>query len=436
VVGSDAVAPSSRNADGQDQSEEANRLIELLEFEIAQIRSEESRPGWSMWALLGGLATIAWLLTFQIEAGSPNPRNTVFIVLGLSVLHDSLRWVSLLIEGQAASKPARRLEFTHRMFSGGRNRIVLEIGWSVAMIVIAAWFRPLLPTFAVWAAWLFYGAFLLLMLVVLSFSYLKIPTPKEANPPRGAYIFFGALFVLGVVALFGLAGAIWGQDLSPTVNEFRVAGLLAVIIIIVRLLAQGQPRTPLLRTLVDIRRSLGLSKMDVESARRQAEIALAGMTVGEAVQDELGELLSLLEQSSVEIEASATELNAAKSAMPDDMVLSDDDKALLLAVLRSVEKHDADAKAAFDDFTKGYKALTRRLLVFNRVAPGARGDIEELLGKLGAALQEQLAKYTRENEALVTLKTLLESAEDEGEDARTLWQTAPGGPASRARSEG
>ena len=37
---------------------EKRHLEKLLEFEILRLQKEESRPGWSLWALLGGLATI------------------------------------------------------------------------------------------------------------------------------------------------------------------------------------------------------------------------------------------------------------------------------------------------------------------------------------------------------------------------------------------
>jgi hypothetical protein len=37
-------------------------LIDLINRETDQIESEQKRPGWTPWALLGALATLLWLL--------------------------------------------------------------------------------------------------------------------------------------------------------------------------------------------------------------------------------------------------------------------------------------------------------------------------------------------------------------------------------------
>ncbi len=42
-------------------------LIDLLEFEIKNVRSEESKPGWTTWALIASLASMLWLLTQELE---------------------------------------------------------------------------------------------------------------------------------------------------------------------------------------------------------------------------------------------------------------------------------------------------------------------------------------------------------------------------------
>lgn len=432
MVSSDSVILSSRNADGQDQSEEVARLIELLEFEIAQIRSEESRPGWSMWALLGGLATIAWLLTFQIEAGSADLRNTLFVVLGLSLLYDSLLWVLLLIKGQGPSKSARRLESTHRVFSEGRNRMVFEIGRSIAMIVIAAGFRPSLSTSTVWAACLFYGAWLFLMLVGVSLSYLRFPTPKDASLSWVVYVVFGTLFVLGVLTLFGVAGVIWRQDISPTMNEVRIAGLLVGGTIMAGFLARGRPRTPLLGALVEIRRSLGLGSMDVESARRQIDIALAGMTVGDVLQEDITELLSYLQQTSTELESAASELESARSMVVEEGIeISEAKSTVLNAVMRSIMDHVSDADAAFKKYDEGYKRIWRRFLVLKRALPSAREDLARLHKQLGEAGKDAECECARLGDELNRFLALVDSTEPPGAERVTADDAVTSGPSSR-----
>jgi hypothetical protein len=418
VVGTDSPIANSRNLDREDQSEESSRLVELLEFEITQIRSEESRPGWSTWALLGGLATIAWLFTFQIEADSLNLRNTLFVVLGLSLIYDSIAWVRMLIEGQGPSEPGRRFEFTNRVFSEGRCFMLFEAGRSVAMMVIASAFRPTLLALTVWSTYLFYGGLLVMTLVGLSVSYLRFPVPKGTISPRGTYSVVGTFLVLAVLALYGVAGAIWGQHVSPTVHECRIAGLLAVGIIMVRLLARGRPRTPLLKALVDIRRALGLTQIDVESARRQTEIALAGMTVGDAFQVDVEELLSQVTPASVELRAAASELAAGSTLIGEgDSAITEGQRALLDAVMSSTDKHVDEALAAQERFSLGYKKVQRRLAPLYRVLPGSRGEIVSLMERLLAAQADLNADTLRVKEELSAFCDQLESLEQRSDGA-------------------
>ena len=42
------------------------RLTALIEFEIERLHSQASQPGWTIWALLGALATIIWFLLSEL----------------------------------------------------------------------------------------------------------------------------------------------------------------------------------------------------------------------------------------------------------------------------------------------------------------------------------------------------------------------------------
>jgi hypothetical protein len=49
-----------------------SRFLDYLDTEIEQVQDEMSRPGWTRWAILGGLATISWLILQEWEKGLIN----------------------------------------------------------------------------------------------------------------------------------------------------------------------------------------------------------------------------------------------------------------------------------------------------------------------------------------------------------------------------
>jgi len=419
MAGEDLAASNSPEGPGEDESEavQTRRLIELLEFEIIRIRSEESRPGWSEWALLGAVATVAWLLTLQIEAHEIDALNTLVLVLAFSLACDSLGRLFPVAMRSTPSRASARFTFTHTLFSSSRTVAAVEAARCIALIGIAAYVRPVAGALVAAAAGGFYGVFLLLWLSTVVFSFLRWPVPVKASGGRWSSVALGVLIGLAMAGFLGLMGIIWRQDISPTVYDARVGGLLAGVGLMVGMLAGVRPHSPLVDSLVYIRQSLGLGHMDVESARRQTEIALAGLTAGEVLQDELSRLLSLLAKAAVQMEALAAEVDAARSVMPDDLAFSESDLALLSAAMRSARGHAEDARAATDECRQRFEALKRRVVVFGRLEPGSRPELEGLLDKLDAGLEQVLAKTALAEEALANVGRILGLANEEGEGA-------------------
>lgn len=127
----------------QETSEEFNRIIELLEFEITQIRTEESQPGWTTWALLGGLATTLWLFALEIENHGANLQTTLFLFLVFSLTLDTLKLLHRLISPSSSFlKSAFRFQSAYSQLSQTRASILLDIARSVVLILTARIFGP------------------------------------------------------------------------------------------------------------------------------------------------------------------------------------------------------------------------------------------------------------------------------------------------------
>lgn len=50
-------------------------MLAAIDYEIAQIEDEDKRPGWSKWALHGGIATLIWLALAEL-----GPKSNLTII--------------------------------------------------------------------------------------------------------------------------------------------------------------------------------------------------------------------------------------------------------------------------------------------------------------------------------------------------------------------
>jgi hypothetical protein len=423
MAGVELEAPGIPEGPVQNEAGETQirRLIALLEFEIGRIRSEESGSGWTTWALLGALATAAWLLTLEVEATAINATSVLCVLLVLNLAYDSFLGLVPLLLGPRPVPKSARLQLSYNVFSSSRRLLLFEAARCIGMIAIGAVGSAALGTIATISTLLFYAGWLLFVFCGLLLSYLKWPVLKDASPSSAAYCMFGALLALGAVALVGTLPSVWRYGAVSMTNEYRVGGLLFTILMVSRLLSRGRPRTPLLGALVDIRQSLGLGKMDIQSARRQTEIALAGMTVTDVLQEEIAELLSHLEQTSTELDSAASELEGASSTVVEEGTeISEAEGTVLRAVMRSIVDHIKNADAALAEYDDGYERLWRRFLVLQKIVPASGHDeLVRLHEKLGEAGKDAERKCARLGDELERFGALVQSTEGPGADQVT-----------------
>jgi hypothetical protein len=400
------------NNDDQNDSEAVDRLVELLEFEVDRIVAEESRPGWTAWALVGSLASALWLLASELESSVVNLQNVLFLFLTFSLAYDCIvRWLPSLIWWQGSPETTPRFRPSHIVLAQGRGATLLEIGRSIALVVIAAEIRPYVSTPYVVAVYVVYVAVILLGLVGFCMSFLEIPVlPASGRVGWVARAMLAFLVGTGLLALLGLLGVFWRQAILPTVPEYRVGGLLLVIMSLLLVLAQRRPQTPVLRTLIGTRRNLVLGRISLDSARRQTEIALMGLTTADVLQHRVEELLAHLQHLDTHTEAMSKELQGARIAVgkdDDDAEISEVQWALILAVLQSGAKHLNSISEAMQRLSSATTGLTSRASAYTKIYPEAAREIQPLLEKVNAAFDETRATREGLSEELAGLDELL-----------------------------
>src|SRR5260370_28272671 len=100
-------------------------MVKLLEFEIGHIRTEQSKPGWTKWALMGGLATTLWLLTLELEQKKIRGRHVIFLFLLLSLSYDSVKLVSSVISKPLPHRSAGRFVMVRTRLTQDRPLTIL-----------------------------------------------------------------------------------------------------------------------------------------------------------------------------------------------------------------------------------------------------------------------------------------------------------------------
>ena len=391
---------------------EFEHLTELLNAEIDRIRAEESRPGWTMWALLGGLATILWLMVAELEKNTIDLLNVLFLLLLFSLVCDTLREIPLIISGSPALSVPLRVKFTRSIFQGRVHSLVALVR-SITLIIVTAMIRPFASACYVVAAYVFYVRLALAFAGRFLLSFLRVPSPApQQDAEWTAKVLRLLLLVPGIIALFGLSSALLNQKVSPEVFEYRFSGLLVAATLTLLLLAQGQSRAPLLATLMHIRRSLTFGSIDLASAKRQAEVALLGMTVADAFQDDLRRLLLDLQQADVFLEAIEQRFQEIRSVLDkSDSEISEKQRVLMEAVRRSSQIDLDDAKRELNAFLNRYESFRRRTRLFLGRQSDLTEERDDLLDKLSVMRQEVEKRLGRSKKLLQTLDKTLDSVE-------------------------
>ena len=378
----------------------SQRLAELLDFEIQRIQAESARPGWSRWALLGALATSAWLALGEVESGQVDLPKALLVALVVHLLYDVLVWGShVLTASQGATQRSRiRFRSTSFFFSQDRVYIVANFARYAALLGIAL-VNPLVSagwlTLAVYAVPSFVMVCLVLLLV-LSFVQLPIPEPPATRPIAWVAINVTGCAVIAIA--FGHLSRVLFATLSPAdIPSVRVGVLIVVIGILACLLARERIQPALLTTLIDVRREFGLDELDYATARRQTDLALKGMTVSDIFQERAKRILEYLREISKACERAISQTKAMVSLLgskkPSEY--GEDEKTIAEATFTSVEASLDSAKKTLLKSSEETDALVKQVRRVGLFAPHASEDLNGFLDDLGASIAEEREKITK-----------------------------------------
>lgn len=393
-------------------------VLHLLDCEIERITSEQARPGWTLWAIIGSLVGVLWL-TFSVwETGLLQADIILPLYIITSMLLDTV--ISLR---SLNSKMPKRIDAPLRYSIGypsaeSRLELVFHIARYIGFLAIvflyssAIWWPKVL---IVSAACVSVIAIMTLLLIV---SFFRVPLPTSL--PRMP-------FINAVIAVSFLGTLIWGlsgytsvalASLQKTdISNLRMAGLLVTASYLVWLLARGVKTQPLLISLIEIRRDLSLNRIDVNTAVRQTEIALAGMQVADFVQQDISMMLKIIEQVNSHYISIMQEIDSLKTSLPSTTdMFSEGQKRSVLDACNSCRQHIEAAtflqKRLEERMLKGKKLIK----YYTSQSSEAVFPLLDVLKKVHLAIQDSGAKqlhYKQKVQWLGNLKNSFKVNNDE-----------------------
>ncbi len=361
---------------------EVTELVKLIEFEISRLRSEEKQPGWNSWILLGALAGTLWLGLSELEKYALVPNRVFLAFLTFYLAYDSIQLLIGLLRPSGVQTPTLRFSITKVHLAPSRIGLLVK-GILYAMLSYIAFFNPLvgppLIRYGALAFCLFFSLSYLLILMLTAFDL-----PILSHPPLSPVI---AAFSLLYTAALTTGLIITLRSPGPTFPEIRVAALAVAVIICLNFLSRGLPHFPLLLTLIDVRRKLGLSQLDYSDARRQIEIALEGLQISDILQKEVDIILNNLREVTAVFKSLLGELRSLQSTIPNLNNLSPEQTILRDSVIKSAKSRLTDTLNLKDVDKLAMKRL-RKKIIFVARPKQVRSEVHHFLDRLEAQIDE------------------------------------------------
>lgn len=267
------------------QSISREELLHLLDSEIDLISEQKNREGWTSWAVLGGLGTLGWLLWESLTKDTITWENSFTLLLIIYIANIAYVCVKEGVGLTGQELPFKRYRYIDPYFvSVG----LLSIPTFLALIWLAIVLSGKVPLLAVvWTV--FTLAILTLLLVTLViFNYLRVPLPtfSETKMP---------ITIAWLFSAFAAAYSAYSYSnhlVNPTLYDLKVAVLLFAGLVLIGKLNPLKEAASY-RAFINIRRQLVLGQLDVETARGQTDVAIAGMEASAVLRSEIDKFLAI-----------------------------------------------------------------------------------------------------------------------------------------------
>jgi hypothetical protein len=381
-------------------------MIELINREMDQIESERKRPGWTNWALLGALTTLFWAFVKELPFKYINWQNVGLLFFTLSMTIECVRSFPLKPTTQNGGTPKEPRFLISPFFGHVRVSLLMSLIQASLLLYISIHLKQDIMILAKISTWILLGVIILAIIGAIILSYCKFPYPNFQKRKLSTWTLI-ILSALLIVSLFGYWNVLVHDISILEASDLKIAMMLMLVTYVFVLLADLQISSPILPSLISIRRDLALDKIDIDSATRQLDIAFSGMKVEDLLQENVKEILDYLDAANriwIEMTHSFKTIESFIPAVPSDLIKAEFSRNLeaIKALIHVNKKHSTnlnDIQNKLKDKIIIYTKLAMRIESMDIRAANAITEVTNKIdaaqietNKLSADAEEQIAK--------------------------------------------
>jgi len=289
------LTPSAVTEKSGEVKIDEERLIRLLDSEIHGLEDEQSKNGWTIWAIWGALGSFVWILLDVIHRADLSKgflENVAFLALSFFFSAD---FFSLLCNQFGYQEEnSRDIRFL------SSKRLAQKRGLSFFHLIRAASLMTLtflIPdvNFLIRISYLFMT---LLFFVITVLSFLSLPIPQNTKKNKGIVVFKITLDIFLMAAVYWQISIFSKTIFLFNKMEFRIALLIFAVFFLVEKLTQLQTLQPQLMLYREIRRKLFLLKLNSKEAENEIETLLWGSRTEHVLEKDVVKIVTILSRFS------------------------------------------------------------------------------------------------------------------------------------------
>ncbi len=251
-------------------------LINLIDFEIAQIKSKKSENGWSPWVLFAALAALSWAIMGEVDS-SHNWIPILVLAASATLLMQCLKGLnaSMTEDGRSRKSEARFIR-TNLALAKARPYLAFYAAKLIcAGIILNAFAKPN-DIGWVWHGWTcVFWAYVVVLFYFVIMAF--IPFPISTRDTSSKILDFVAPLVLaGAIIVISIIAKPFAFSLNS--SGIKAAALLFGISELITLILECRTASPASQSLHQIRRSLCLEEVSCTDAAERIKIILYGMS--------------------------------------------------------------------------------------------------------------------------------------------------------------
>lgn len=334
--------------------------------------------------MLVGLAGVLWALTAELS--SPVDTNlTLALFLMFAVLFDALRLLGTLLMRRNGEQ-ATRFHLATDAFGPNRPIVLFMAGKEG----ILAWLFHYCSDgpFITRAGICIYGLLAAVSSLAFVASYWPLPLPNRRG--RGAAIIVPTLLLVLVLLEAALAVYIVPRATLSIVHPVRVAACIAIALQLVGVFLNISPTSPLIASMVQLRRSVLLGHISLEAAVDEFELIAVGRRASHLVQGRVGQIIEIIDRAREHHRRTDEILSsiATIEGTPDEIMSWATKKTAAIQLLTGVR----DKMIATGALVQEARVLNRALYRYISLFKLESTDVVELLSSITDALDKLIVQ--------------------------------------------